>query len=118
VKLITAVLPVSGFESVQQALRTLGIPGMTVCPVFADSSTPRYELYRGVLHQVDLQPAVRVDVLAADEDAADVVRVISVAGRGAATEGVAGRRLRAAIWVVPVDQVVRVRTSERGEAAI
>lgn len=114
-KLIIAVLPVPAFESVHRALRTLGIPGMTVCPVYADGSAPRYELYRGVLHRVDLQPAVRVDLVASDEDAADVVRVIGVAGR---VPGSPGRLPAGAVWVVPVERLVRVRTQERGEAAL
>jgi nitrogen regulatory protein P-II 1 len=46
-KLITAVLPTVGFEQVHEALRTLGIPGVTVSTVFAQGvRPPRYEVYR------------------------------------------------------------------------
>ncbi|MEZ0067741.1 nitrogen regulatory protein P-II 1 [Streptacidiphilus sp. MAP12-20] len=106
-KLISAVLPVAGFEQVHEALRTLGIPGVTVTSVFARGlRRAGYEVYRGARRRVELHPAVRLDVVTADRDAADVVQVIAVAG-------VVGR-----VWVTPVEQVVRIRTRERGEAAL
>ncbi|MEY9966519.1 nitrogen regulatory protein P-II 1 [Streptacidiphilus sp. MAP12-16] len=108
-KLITAVLPIAGFEQVREALRTLGIPGVTVSSVFARvSRTPRFEVYRGVRRQVELHPAVRMDIVASDADAADVVQVITVAGGGRG----------GSVWVQPVEQLVRIRTRERGEAAL
>ena len=108
-KLVTAVLPVAGFEQVHQALRTLGIPGVTVSTVFATGiQPPRYEVYRGVRRLVELRPAVRMDVVAADSDAADVLRVVLVAAAGHG----------GSVRVQPVDQVVRIRTRERGEAAL
>jgi nitrogen regulatory protein PII len=113
VKLITAVLPTAGFEQVHQALRTLGIPGVTVSTVLAPPlgrglRTPRFEVYRGVRRQIALRPAVRIDIVTTDLDAVDVVQVITVAGAG--TGGT--------VWVQPVDTVVRIRTKERGEAAL
>jgi nitrogen regulatory protein P-II 1 len=108
-KLVTAVLPVAGFEQVHEALRTLGIPGVTVSTVFAKGvQPPRYEVYRGVRRLVELRPAVRMDLVVADSDAADVVRVVLVAGAGHG----------GSVWVQPVEQVVRIRTRERGEAAL
>ncbi|MFC1403659.1 MULTISPECIES: P-II family nitrogen regulator [Streptacidiphilus] len=112
-KLITAVLPTAGFEQVQQALRTLGIPGITVSTVMAPplgrvQGTPRFEVYRGVRRQIALRPAVRMDIVTTDLDAVDVVQVITVAAGG--TGG--------AVWVLPVDTIVRIRTKERGEAAL
>jgi nitrogen regulatory protein P-II 1 len=108
-KLITAVLPTVGFEQAHRALRTLGIPGVTVSAVFAQGlRPPRYEVYRGVRRRADLQPAVRMDIVAADLDVADVVRVIEVAGAGSG----------GSVWVQPVDRVVRIRTGEHGGAAL
>jgi nitrogen regulatory protein P-II 1 len=109
VRLITAVLPPAGFERVREALRTLGIPGMTVSTVLATGvHPPRYEVYRGVRRRTDLLPAVRVDIVAAESDADDVVHVITVAAAG--TGG--------AVWVQPVHRMVRIRTGARGEAAL
>jgi nitrogen regulatory protein PII len=101
VKLITAVLPASDLERVHEALRTLGIPGLTVTMVFArGAGRPHEEVYRGARRRVDLQPAVRLDLLAADGDAADIVHVIAVAG------------VLGTVWVTPVERVVRIRTRE------
>ncbi|WP_034087715.1 P-II family nitrogen regulator [Streptacidiphilus albus] len=105
-RLVTAVLPTAGFEQVREALRTLGIPGVTVSTVYAQGVLPpRYEVYRGVRWRVDLLPAVRMDIVAADADADDIVRVIAVAGGGS-------------VWVQRVEEVVRIRTGERGGAAL
>ena len=82
---------------------------MTVSTVFAQGlRPPRFEVYRGVRRQVEFLPAVRMDIVAADSDAEDVVHVITVAAAGAG----------GSVWVQPVDQVVRIRTRERGEAAL
>ncbi|MEY9873947.1 nitrogen regulatory protein P-II 1 [Streptacidiphilus sp. MAP12-33] len=106
-KLITAVLPASGFERVHEALRTLGIPGVTVTTVFARGvGRVHDEVYRGTRRRVELQPAIRLDLLAADADAADVVHVIAVAG------------VLGTVWVTPVERAVRIRTREWGEAAL
>ena len=108
-RLITAVLPTAGFERVHEALRTLGIPGMTVSTVFAQGvRPPQYEVYRGVRRRIDFLPAVRVDIVAAESDAEDVVHVIAVAAAG----------VGGAVWVQPVERVVRIRTGERGESAL
>ncbi|RAG82237.1 P-II family nitrogen regulator [Streptacidiphilus pinicola] len=106
-KLITAVLPASGFERVHEALRTLGIPGVTVTTVFARGVGRIHdEVYRGARRRVELQPAVRLDLVVADGDAADVIHVIAVAG------------VRGTVWITPVERVVRIRTREWGEAAL
>ena len=106
-RLVTAVLPTAGFEQVREALRTLGIPGVTVSTVYAQGVLPpRYEVYRGVRWRVDLLPAVRMDIVAADADTDDIVRVIAVAGGGGS------------VWVQRVEEVVRIRTGERGGAAL
>ncbi|SEM27991.1 P-II family nitrogen regulator [Streptacidiphilus jiangxiensis] len=106
-KLITAVLPASGFERVHEALRTLGIPGVTVTTVFARGVGPAHdEVYRGTRRRVELQPAVRLDLVTPDADAPDIVHVIAVAG------------VRGSIWVTPVERVVRIRTREWGETAL
>lgn len=109
-KLITAVLPTDGFEQVHRALRTIGIPGVTVSTVFArDASTPRYEVYRGMRRMVELHAAVRMDIVTTDFDAVDVVQVIVACGGG---------RAGGTVWVQPVEQLVRIRTGERGEGAL
>jgi len=69
------------------------------------------EVYRGAEYQVDFVPKVRLDVVVADEDAADVVDVIvKAASTGQIGDG--------KVWATPVDQLVRVRTGERGPDAL
>jgi nitrogen regulatory protein PII len=59
----------------------LGIPGVTVSTVYARGvRRVGYEVYRGVRRRVELHPAVRLDVVAAQEDVADVAHVIAVTG--------------------------------------
>ena len=69
------------------------------------------EVYRGAEYVMDFVPKLRLEVLASDEDAEDVVRTITSTAR-------TGRIGDGKVWVVPVDTVVRVRTGERDEDAI
>jgi nitrogen regulatory protein P-II 1 len=69
------------------------------------------EVYRGAEYTVDFVPKVRLEVLVDDVDASDVVEVILKAAQ-------TGRIGDGKIWSVPVDEVVRVRTGERGVDAL
>jgi nitrogen regulatory protein P-II 1 len=69
------------------------------------------EVYRGAEYTVDLVPKIRLEVLVDDADASNIVDVIvKAAGTGSIGDG--------KVWTTPVDQVVRVRTGERGPDAI
>jgi nitrogen regulatory protein P-II 1 len=106
VKLVSAVFAPHRLAAVHDALRRFGLPGVTVGEVMVRDETCPTELFRGRRVVPDLSPHVRLDVLADDTDAADLVRIIDrVAG--------AGR-----VWVSPVDAAVRVRTGQRGADAI
>ena len=71
----------------------------------------RDRVYRGAEYTVDLIPKVRLEVLVNDEDAEAIVDVIvKVASTGSIGDG--------KVWTSPVDQVIRVRTGERGSEAI
>ncbi|MER7183660.1 P-II family nitrogen regulator [Streptomyces hyaluromycini] len=110
-KLITAVLPPHRVPDVMKALQSFGVRGVTVTEVQA--YTPRrvrVEIYRGTEYRVDLSPQLRLDILTLDFDAADLVRVIRAAG-GRGTGG-------GTVWVTPVEEVVRIRTRERGPDAL
>jgi len=69
------------------------------------------EVYRGAEYTVDFVPKVRLEVLVDDVDSADVLEVILKAAQ-------TGRIGDGKIWSVPVDEVVRVRTGERGVDAL
>jgi nitrogen regulatory protein P-II 1 len=112
VKLITVVLRPVQFDALKKALALFGVRGMTVAQVYyTGDHTERVEMYRGQRFATDLEPRLRVEVLAADDEAPDLVHVIArVVEGGEATTGPA--------WITPVDWVARVRTGEYGLDAL
>lgn len=111
-KLITAILKPTKLEDVKNALQEHGVKGMTVSEASGFGRQKGHtEVYRGAEYTVDLIPKVRLEVLAEDDEAAAVVEVIvKAASTGTIGDG--------KIWTTPVEQVVRVRTGERGPEAI
>ena len=111
-KLITAVIQPHKLDEVKAALESFGIQGLTVSEASGYGRQKGHtEVYRGAEYTVDLVPKVRVEVLVDDADAADVVEVVVKAAQ-------TGRIGDGKVWVVPVDDVVRVRTGERGSDAL
>ncbi len=111
-KLITAIIKPYKLEDVKNALQAAGITGMTVSEAsgFGRQGGPT-EVFRGAEYTVDLIPKVRLEVLVNDNDAEAIVDVIvKVASTGSIGDG--------KVWTSPVDQVIRVRTGERGSEAI
>ena len=111
-KLITAILKPFKLDEVKDALQGAGITGMTVSEASGFGRQKGHtEVYRGAEYTVDLVPKVRLEVLVDDADVANIVDVIvKAAGTGSIGDG--------KVWTTPVDQVVRVRTGERGSDAI
>ena len=111
-KLITAVIKPHQLEEVKDALQAYGVSGMTVSEASGYGRQRGHsEVYRGAEYTVDFVPKARIEVLVEDLDASSVVDIIV---RTAAT----GRIGDGKVWVVPVEDVARVRTGERGVAAI
>ena len=111
-KLITAIVKPHQLESVKEALEAFGVQGMTVSEASGYGRQRGHsEVYRGAEYQIDFVPKVRIEILADAEDTAGIVDVIAKAAR-------TGRIGDGKIWVVPVDDVVRVRTGDRGHAAL
>jgi len=111
-KLITAILKPFKLDEVKDALQAAGINGMTVSEASGFGRQRGHtEVYRGAEYTVDLVPKVRLEVLVDDEDAPSTVDVIvKAASTGSIGDG--------KVWTTPVEQVVRVRTGERGPEAI
>ena len=111
-KLITAIIKPFKLDDVKTALQAYGITGMTVSEASGFGRTRGHtEVYRGAEYTVDLIPKVRLEVLVDDSDADSVIDVIvKAASTGSIGDG--------KVWSTPVDQVVRVRTGERGVDAI
>ncbi len=111
-KLVTAIIKPHKLDDVKAALEAAGVQGMTVSEASGYGRQRGHtEVYRGAEYNVDLVPKVRLEVLVDGPDATAVVEAIVEA---AAT----GRIGDGKVWSVPVDDVVRVRTGERGLDAI
>ena len=110
-KLVTAIIKPHKLDEVREALTAMGVAGLTVSEVGGYGRQRGHtEVYRGAEYTVDIVPKLRIEVLAHDDDADDVVRtIVSTARTGRIGDG--------KVWVVPVDQVVRVRTGETGDDA-
>jgi nitrogen regulatory protein P-II 1 len=112
VKLVTAIIKPFKLDDVKDALRTLGVAGMTVSEVQGFGRQRGHtEVYRGTEYTVDFVPKVRIEILADDEDAPEVARVIVEAAR---TDKIGDGK----VWLVPVDDVTRIRTGEMGHDAL
>ncbi|MCW2669185.1 MAG: nitrogen regulatory protein [Frankiales bacterium] len=111
-RLVTAVLKPFKLDDVKTALETFGVQGMTVSEVQGHGRQRGHtEVYRGAEYEVSFVPKVKVEILVDDADADDVVDVIAKAAQtGEIGDG--------KVWSVPVDDVVRVRTGERGVEAL
>ena len=111
-KLVTAIIKPHQLDEVKEALEAYGISGMTVSEASGYGRQRGHsEIYRGAEYTVDFVPKVRVEVLVDDIDAASVADVILKSAQ-------TGRIGDGKIWTQQVDDVIRVRTGERGAEAI
>ncbi|HEY9497174.1 MAG TPA: P-II family nitrogen regulator [Intrasporangium sp.] len=111
-KLVTAIIRPHQLDEVKEALEAFGVTGMTISEASGYGRQRGHsEVYRGAEYTVDFVPKVRLEVLVDDIDASDVIEVILKSAQ-------TGRIGDGKIWSVPVDEVVRVRTGERGPAAL
>ena len=111
-KLITAVIKPFKLEDVRQALAEAGVQGLTVTEVKGFGRQKGHtELYRGAEYSLDFLPKVKIEILVPDEKAATVVRVITDSAK-------TGKIGDGKIFVTTVDEVIRIRTGEKGSDAI
>jgi nitrogen regulatory protein P-II 1 len=112
VKLITAIVKPFKVEDVKEALRDVGVVGMTVSEAQGFGRQGGHtEVYRGAEYTVEFVPKVRVEILVEDELAREVIEALVKAAR-------TGQIGDGKVWAVPVEDVVRVRTGERGPDAL
>jgi len=111
-KLITAIVKPFKLDDVREALKGMGVEGMTITEVQGfgrQRGVP--EVYRGAEYTVNFVPKARVEVLAAAGDADRIVDAIVEAAR-------TGKIGDGKIWVTDVEGVVRIRTGEKGADAL
>ena len=111
-KMVTAIIKPFKLDEVREALSAIGVQGITVTEVKGFGRQKGHtELYRGAEYVVDFLPKVKLEVVIADSLLERAMEAIIAAAR-------TGKIGDGKIFVSPVEQVVRIRTGESGEAAV
>ncbi len=111
-KLVTAIVKPYKLDDVKEALKATGVVGMTISDARGFGRQGGHtETYRGAEYQVDFLPKSRIEVVVEDADVQGVVDAITEAAR-------TGKIGDGKIWVTDVATIVRIRTGERGDAAL
>jgi nitrogen regulatory protein P-II 1 len=111
-KMVEAIVKPFKLDEVKEALTKAGIQGMTVEEVKGFGRQKGHtELYRGAEYSVDFLPKVKIQILVPDDNAAKVVEVITESAK-------TGKIGDGKIFVTTVDEVIRIRTGEKGPDAI
>ena len=111
-KQITAIIKPFKLDEVKEALGAVGIEGMTVTEVKGFGRQKGHtEIYRGSEYTVDFLPKVKIEIAVADEIVAKVITAVT----GAAKTGKIGD---GKIFVLPLEDVIRIRTDEHGDSAV
>jgi nitrogen regulatory protein P-II 1 len=111
-KMVEAIVKPFKLDEVKEALTKAGIQGMTVEEVKGFGRQKGHtELYRGAEYSVDFLPKVKIQILVDDDAAAKVVSIISESAK-------TGKIGDGKIFVTNVEEVIRIRTGEKGADAI
>jgi nitrogen regulatory protein P-II 1 len=111
-KKLEAIIQPFKLAEVKQALTAAGVQGMTVTEVKGFGRQKGHtEIYRGAEYAIAFLPKLKIEIVAADDRAEALAAVITAAGR-------TGNFGDGKIFIAPADDVVRIRTGERGEAAL
>jgi len=110
--LVTAIIKAHRVEAVTEALKDVGVTGMTIADVQGFGRQRGHtEVYRGSEYKVDFLPMVRIDVLCDSAQADKITDVIADAAR-------TGKIGDGKVWVTEIARALRIRTGETGEDAI
>ena len=111
-KLVTAIIKPFKLDEVREALSAIGVQGITVTEVKGFGRQKGHtELYRGAEYVVDFLPKVKIEVIVPDATVDQGIEAICKAAR-------TGRIGDGKIFISPIEEVIRIRTGERGEEAI
>ena len=111
-KKIEAILKPFKLDEVKEALSEVGVTGMTVTEIRGFGRTGgKEEVYRGSAYVIDFVPKVKIEIVVADEIAPQIVDAITESAR-------TGKIGDGKIFVREVEEAVRIRTGERGSAAL
>jgi nitrogen regulatory protein P-II 1 len=111
-KKVEAIIKPFKLDEVKESLSAIGVQGLTVSEIKGFGRQKGHtELYRGAEYVVDFLPKVKLEIIAADEKVAEIVGAIEKSAK-------TGRIGDGKIFVLPIDEVIRIRTGERGTDAI
>ncbi len=111
-KKIEAIIQPHKLEDVKEALKGIGIDGMTISEVRGHGRQKGHkEVYRGMEYQVDLLPKVKLEMVVADERASEVVQTVVTSAR-------TGKIGDGKVFVYDVAEAVRIRNDDRGDGAL
>ena len=111
-KLIIAIVKPFKLEEVKTALAEIGVEGMTVTEVKGFGRQKGHtEIYRGSEYTVDFLPKVKIEIAVADNVAAKAISAI-------VTSAKTGKIGDGKVFILPLEEVIRIRTDERGDSAI
>ncbi len=111
-KLVVAVVKPFKLDEVKEALKDLGVHGLTLTEVQGFGRQRGHtEVYRGAEYEVEFVPKVRLEIVVEDTQVDEVTTtIVDSAGTGKIGDG--------KVWVLPVEEVIRVRTGEKGADAL
>ena len=111
-KKIEAIIQPFKLDEVKEALKQIGIDGMTISEVRGHGRQKGHkEVYRGQEYQVDLLPKVKLEMVVADDQSEEVIKTLAFAAR-------TGKIGDGKIFVYEVAQAVRIRNNDRGDTAL
>lgn len=111
-KKIEAIIQPFKLEEVKEAMKGIGIDGMTIMEVRGHGRQKGHkEVYRGQEYEVDLLPKVKVEMVIADARVDEVIATLAKAARS-------GKIGDGKIFILPVEDAIRIRNDDRGEAAL
>jgi nitrogen regulatory protein P-II 1 len=111
-KRIEAIIQPHKLEDVKEALKAIGVDGMTITEVRGHGRQKGHkEVYRGMEYQVDLLPKVKIEMVITDARKEEVVRTLATAARS-------GKIGDGKIFVYDVADAIRIRNDDRGDAAL
>jgi nitrogen regulatory protein P-II 1 len=111
-KRIEAVIQPHKLEDVKEALKNIGVDGMTITEVRGHGRQKGHtEVYRGMEYKVDLLPKVKVELVVTDARAEEVIRTLVTAARS-------GKIGDGKVFVYEVAEAIRIRNDDRGDSAL
>jgi nitrogen regulatory protein P-II 1 len=111
-KRIEAIIQPHKLDEVKEALIAIGVTGMTISEVRGHGRQKGHtEMYRGAEYKVDLLPKVRIEMIVPDSRSEQVTETLATSAR-------TGKIGDGKIFISPIEEVVRIRNSERGETAL